>query len=181
MNNDFSPMGLEAIAQRIGNACGHDFDAQTITVQRPDYCAITMSEDESPLRTYAFVLNFFNQDGDYADFIAFGITLHPDAADSVDDGKVLPLLDMLYSLVDRPEFVDLTWDLAATDGMSRPMITEVLPMLQWGFHCQPVSDPVEMHCAVADFLPQLQSFLETLRQELGNCNAKVWEYQNIDF
>lgn len=180
--HDFAPMGLDAVAQRIANANGHDLDAQPHAVQRETYSAITITEDERTLRTYAFVLNFFNIDGDYADFIAFGITMRPESACIDDDEKVLLLLDKLYSLVDRPEFIDRIWDLSATVRMDYPMINVDLPLLEWGFHSQMVSEVDTALCSAGKFLQQLRSFLGTLSQEFGsNYNISVWEYQNIDF
>lgn len=174
----FAPMGLEAVAMRIGDTCGHNYDAKVETVDREGYCAIKFSEEDSTLKTYAFVLNFFNEDGDYADFYSFGISLKPTSDVLVNDDEALSFLDRLFRLVNRQEFIEGNWDMAVKNMFGDSVSEVVWPNLEYGFHYDQKSEPAKIEA----FTQQLKDLLADLSHELGgNATLNVWEYQNIDY
>lgn len=169
-------MGLEAVVQRIANSRGHSSDAVATVAERDHYCAIKITDSEVPKKSYAFVLNFFNQEENYADFFAFGITLNSTAAAATDDPSMLSLLDELHTLVDRREFVEGAWDLACTTIMDRPMVSIDHPRLSWGFHVNAADNVADTMISAAKFYSGLTALLD----KLNDLDAQVWEHPSIE-
>lgn len=102
MNTDevmtFAPMGLEAVAMRIGNVCGHNLDATMECIEQKGMTAIRIAEQDASILTYAFVLNFFNSTECYADFNSFGITIRPNDGNCDRESDVMDLWDNCSAL-----------------------------------------------------------------------------------